>query len=301
MRAIVYFAAASPAPGLHALTSSPAAASVSRLPVLRLKRGEERRLGAGHLWVFSNEVDTDAHAADGLRARGARASCARTATRSSATSYVNPHALICARILSRRLAQPVDAALLEQRLRAALALRERSEPGAVLPLGVRRVRPAAGTGARSLRRGGRRPDRHRRHGGAEGADRGRGARGAEPCGAVLEERLRGARARAAARGSPRPPSATSPRQLTVREAGLTFAVPLAWRPEDRLVLRPDRQPAAARGAMLRAGARVLDVCSYVGAWAVSGAEARRRAARCASIPRRAALECHAGQRGGATA
>ena len=27
--------------------------------VLRLKRGEDRRLAAGHLWVFSNEVDTD--------------------------------------------------------------------------------------------------------------------------------------------------------------------------------------------------------------------------------------------------
>ena len=28
------------------------------LPELRLKRGEDRRLSAGHLWVFSNEVDT---------------------------------------------------------------------------------------------------------------------------------------------------------------------------------------------------------------------------------------------------
>jgi 23S rRNA (cytosine1962-C5)-methyltransferase len=28
--------------------------------LLRLKRGEDRRLRAGHLWVFSNEVDTDA-------------------------------------------------------------------------------------------------------------------------------------------------------------------------------------------------------------------------------------------------
>ncbi|MCI1710486.1 MAG: hypothetical protein LKM39_09410 [Chiayiivirga sp.] len=26
-------------------------------PVLMLKRGEDRRLRAGHLWVFSNEVD----------------------------------------------------------------------------------------------------------------------------------------------------------------------------------------------------------------------------------------------------
>jgi hypothetical protein len=28
------------------------------LPALRLKRNEDRRLHAGHLWVFSNEVDT---------------------------------------------------------------------------------------------------------------------------------------------------------------------------------------------------------------------------------------------------
>ena len=28
------------------------------LPPLRLKKNEDRRLRAGHLWVFSNEVDT---------------------------------------------------------------------------------------------------------------------------------------------------------------------------------------------------------------------------------------------------
>jgi hypothetical protein len=31
----------------------------SELPVLRLRRGEDRRLNAGHLWVFSNEVNTE--------------------------------------------------------------------------------------------------------------------------------------------------------------------------------------------------------------------------------------------------
>ena len=41
---------------------------------------------------------------------------------------VNPHALICARILSQAIERPVDAALLEARLRAALALRERLSP-----------------------------------------------------------------------------------------------------------------------------------------------------------------------------
>src|SRR5688500_16062669 len=30
----------------------------SELPELRLKGGEDRRISAGHLWVFSNEVDT---------------------------------------------------------------------------------------------------------------------------------------------------------------------------------------------------------------------------------------------------
>ncbi len=30
----------------------------AQLPALRLKRNEDRRLHAGHLWVFSNEVDT---------------------------------------------------------------------------------------------------------------------------------------------------------------------------------------------------------------------------------------------------
>ena len=32
--------------------------SAAELPALRLKRNEDRRLHAGHLWIFSNEVDT---------------------------------------------------------------------------------------------------------------------------------------------------------------------------------------------------------------------------------------------------
>ena len=39
--------------------SNPSAAHVEPAArVLRLKRGEERRLAAGHVWVFSNEIDT---------------------------------------------------------------------------------------------------------------------------------------------------------------------------------------------------------------------------------------------------
>ena len=43
-----------------AAADSAAADAPSTFPALRLKNGEDRRLSAGHLWVFSNEVDTAA-------------------------------------------------------------------------------------------------------------------------------------------------------------------------------------------------------------------------------------------------
>ena len=51
-----------------------------------LKRGEDRRLRAGHLWVFSNEVDTERTPLAGLRRPASRRSCVTTATSSWATS-----------------------------------------------------------------------------------------------------------------------------------------------------------------------------------------------------------------------
>ena len=100
-----------------------------RVRELRLKRGEERRLAAGHLWVFSNEIDSDATPLAGF-APGDLAQIKSQRGQFLGHAYVNPHALICARILSRDPAQPVDRALLDTRLRAALTLRERlySEP-----------------------------------------------------------------------------------------------------------------------------------------------------------------------------
>ena len=43
-----------------AAATAQASAAAAALPVLRLKHREERRLAAGHLWVFSNEIDTTA-------------------------------------------------------------------------------------------------------------------------------------------------------------------------------------------------------------------------------------------------
>lgn len=91
---------------------------------LILRRGEDRRIRAGHLWIFSNEVDVarsplrEFEAGESVRVLDAGG-------RPLGTAYVNPASLICARIVSRRPDQPLDADLLRQRFTTALQLRER--------------------------------------------------------------------------------------------------------------------------------------------------------------------------------
>lgn len=109
---------------MNATASNAAPANANApTPVLRLKRGEDRRLASGHVWVFSNEIDSDATPL-GAFAPGAIAELRSHRDAFIGFACVNPHALICARILSRDAAQAVDAALIERRLTAALALRE---------------------------------------------------------------------------------------------------------------------------------------------------------------------------------
>ncbi|SRR5579883_339439 len=98
-------------------------------PALYLKRGEDARLRAGHLWVFANEVDV---ARSPLASFEAGEPCAILDSRGRplGVGYVNPHSLICARLVSRGLDHALDSSLLAHRLNIALASRERlySEP-----------------------------------------------------------------------------------------------------------------------------------------------------------------------------
>src|ERR1700680_310852 len=94
------------------------------LPVLRLKRGEDRRIRAGHLWVFSNEIDNAATPLVGFKA-GTAVHIESDRQEFLGLAYVNPHALICARIVGRDPAQRLDRALISERLSVALALRAR--------------------------------------------------------------------------------------------------------------------------------------------------------------------------------
>jgi 23S rRNA (cytosine1962-C5)-methyltransferase len=91
-------------------------------PELRLKPREDRRLSAGHLWVFSNEVDT---ARTPLTAFEPGSLCRVVSDRDKflGYAYVNPASLISARILSRDVQHPPNKSLLVHRLQVAQSLR----------------------------------------------------------------------------------------------------------------------------------------------------------------------------------
>lgn len=91
---------------------------------LLLKKDEDRRIRAGHLWVFSNEVDTRQTPLTDF-APGEEATLCDARNRPLGSVCVSPGSLICARLHSRRADTPLDAALLRRRLEQALRLRER--------------------------------------------------------------------------------------------------------------------------------------------------------------------------------
>ncbi|HWZ65010.1 MAG TPA: class I SAM-dependent rRNA methyltransferase [Steroidobacteraceae bacterium] len=245
--------------------------------MLTLRRGEERRLLAGHPWVFSNEIDTERTPLSAF-APGALAQLRTHRDGFVGYGYVNPHALICARLLSRDAAHRIDRALIARRLAAALALRERlSEapyyrwvfgesdglPGLVLDrYGEVVVGQIATAGMEALRTE------------VEAAVR----EVLNPAGLFWKNDT-------AARDLEQLPQETRlafgtlPEQLTVVESGLEFAAPLVNGQKTGWFY--DQTANRARLArFLPPGARVLDVCSYVGAWAVTALRAGAAAACC---------------------
>ena len=91
---------------------------------LVLKKDEDRRIRAGHLWVFSNEVDTGKTPLADF-APGEEATLLDARGKPLGSLCVNPASLICGRLHSRRADTPLDGALIRERLARALAARER--------------------------------------------------------------------------------------------------------------------------------------------------------------------------------
>jgi 23S rRNA (cytosine1962-C5)-methyltransferase len=90
---------------------------------LYLRRRQERRVQRGHPWVYSNEVAIDRSPLTAFEP----GDCVNVFSHSGkplGTAYVNPHSLICARMLSTETDCALDDALLTARTSDALALRD---------------------------------------------------------------------------------------------------------------------------------------------------------------------------------
>ena len=94
------------------------------LPTIRLKKNADRRLKAGHLWIYSNEVDTAATPLSGLQP-GQQATVETASGKAMGIAYFNPNTLICGRLISRDTKHSLTASLLVHRIKIALSLRER--------------------------------------------------------------------------------------------------------------------------------------------------------------------------------
>ena len=91
---------------------------------LRLRKDEDRRLRAGHLWIYSNEIDVEATPLREFQP-GQPVAIQASNGKTLGTGYINPHALLCVRLVSRDLEHPLNPSLLVHRLNVALSLRER--------------------------------------------------------------------------------------------------------------------------------------------------------------------------------
>jgi 23S rRNA (cytosine1962-C5)-methyltransferase len=92
------------------------------LAPLILNANAERRLRAGHVWIYSNEIDTKKSPLKSYEA-GQQVRVLQSNGKEFGVAYINPHTLICARLISKD--HPLDKSLLVHRLNIALSLRER--------------------------------------------------------------------------------------------------------------------------------------------------------------------------------
>lgn len=94
---------------------------------LRLKKNEDRRLRAGHLWIYSNEIDT-AHTPLKNFQPIQDVIVESHDKKKLGIAYVNPHSLISGRLLTTNPQELIDSSFFLKRFTTALALRTRLYP-----------------------------------------------------------------------------------------------------------------------------------------------------------------------------
>lgn len=97
-----------------------------KYPCVQFTKGAHKRLKFGHPWAFSNEIQVDP-ATKALPA-GAIVTLTDAGGEILGTAHFNSHTLIAARLLTPAGDTPIDAAFIAERLKHALALREKLFP-----------------------------------------------------------------------------------------------------------------------------------------------------------------------------
>lgn len=258
---------------------------------VQLRKDEDRRIRAGHLWIYSNEIDVKATPLAGIEpgeivdvrdARGAWLG----------RGYVNPHSLIAIRLLTRRRQEQIDAAFVRGRVERALELRQQlfdrpfyrlifgeadGLPGIVADRfgDVVVVQPTTAGAERLL----------------------------DPIVDALVEVVGATgvlvRADSSTRsyeGLPeytRVASGEVPEVVRIEENGARFDVPILTGQKTGWFF--DHRMSRGRLAAYASGARVLDVFSYLGGWGIQAAVAGARAVHCvdASAPALNGVEVNA--------
>lgn len=97
------------------------------MQTLVLDARAEKRLKSGHLWIYSNEIDNSKTPLKSVAA-GEQAAIHSPDGRLIAYAMMNPHSLMCGKIVTRK--KPLDRKQIKERLSSALAWREQnfSEP-----------------------------------------------------------------------------------------------------------------------------------------------------------------------------
>jgi 23S rRNA (cytosine1962-C5)-methyltransferase len=242
---------------------------VADLPLLRLKPHEERRLLAGHLWIFSNEIEVSATPLAAF-VPGQCVQVRSSRDRFLGYAYVNPATLIAARILGRDPVHPPGRPLLTHRLKVALSLRERlyKEPFYRLVFGESDLLPGLVV------------DRYGDTCVVQVATAGMEAMKDDILGAL--ERVvkptgilwKNDSPSRVLEGMPTyvdTAVGAVPEQVEVVEGGVSFRVPLAFGQKTGWFF--DQKDNRAAVARLAAGARVLDVFSYAGSFGLQAAHA----------------------------
>jgi len=94
------------------------------LKKLVLKKREDKRLRAGHLWIFSNEIDTKKTPLKDFDP-GQCVNVYSDNNKYIATAYINPNTLITARVYSHKIDTGLDQAWFENQFSTCLSLREK--------------------------------------------------------------------------------------------------------------------------------------------------------------------------------